>query len=367
MPALFFVAALSLFQTVPLVIQQYNQGTLDLRLIKEEFKVPKTTTTLRSTAAQNAQPKQALPPPQQTITPMPPPEDINSLKKVVSYSVYGQRPKYVQGMVEVAKMLPKFFPGWEARVYHDNSVPGEGLQELTKMPYVTLINVSTDPSLPPWVATKVNPMVWRFLIASDPTVDVYLIRDSDSRPSAREKAAVDEWLRSNTSFHIMRDNSMHDPSTFAAMLGGMWGARHRAVPNMMQLVEKYYHHQSQVIDYGEDQHFLWKNVLPLAKDDCLQHDSHHCVASGGIAFPLSSQEAGDDPDDFVGSVVMPPGKTIAEGYQKDMFKTTKRYLDCLQRRKDFLADRQAKGLSTTVLPATPFIGNMVIPTERDKQ
>ena len=135
---------------------------------------------------------------------------------------------------------------------------------------------------------------------------------------------------------------------------------------MLQLVEQYYTKEKQTIGYGEDQIFLWKNILPRAKDDCLQHDSHHCVASGGIAFPLSSEEAGDDPDDFVGSVFMPKGRTAPEHYRKDLLKTSKRYLNCLQRRKEFLADRQAKGLSTSVLPATPFIGSMVIPTERDK-
>lgn len=40
-------------------------------------------------------------------------------------------------------------------------------------------------------------------------------RDLDSKISARETAAVDEWLQSKKSFHIMRDNPQHG----TAMLG----------------------------------------------------------------------------------------------------------------------------------------------------
>ena len=338
MASLAVIASLSLFQSVPLLpIAQYNETTL-LRLdVQNPF-------------------AGVVPPPSTTLPPR---------VSVVSYSVYGIRPKYVWGMIATAKMLPKFFPGWQARVYHDHTVPREELKKLSNMTHVTLVNVTSD--LPPWVVRDVNPMAWRFLVAADPSVDVYLIRDSDSRPSGREKAAVDEWLRSGTAFHIMRDSEMHDPSTFAAMLGGMWGGLHRAAPDMDKLIEEHYCKQKQDKDgYGEDQSFLWKYILPRAKDDCLQHDSHHCVASGGIAFPLSSEEAGDEPLDFVGSVHVPAGKTVAQDYQKDMYKHTKKYQECLLRRRKFLAEREAKNASITVLPCTPFIGSMVIPTERNK-
>jgi len=33
----------------------------------------------------------------------------------------------------------------------------------------------------------VSGMFWRFMVASDPTVDRYIIRDSDSRLNARER------------------------------------------------------------------------------------------------------------------------------------------------------------------------------------
>ncbi len=37
-------------------------------------------------------------------------------------------------------------------------------------------------------------MFWRLLVASDGTVDRFVVRDVDSSLGAREKAAVDEWI-----------------------------------------------------------------------------------------------------------------------------------------------------------------------------
>ena len=52
-------------------------------------------------------------------------------------------------------------------------------------------------------------------------VDVLLSRDLDSRISAREVAAVREWLGSGRGVHSMRDHPTH----WVPMLGSAWAAR----------------------------------------------------------------------------------------------------------------------------------------------
>ena len=64
-------------------------------------------------------------------------------------------------------------------------------------------------------------MVWRFLPLLDPGVEVVVSRDLDSRLTPREQAAVEEWLETGLTFHVMRDNPHHGTE----ILGGMWGAR----------------------------------------------------------------------------------------------------------------------------------------------
>ena len=45
-------------------------------------------------------------------------------------------------------------------------------------------------------ATKLYPLIWRFLPAIDPQVDIFFSRDLDSRISQREAAAVSQFLES---------------------------------------------------------------------------------------------------------------------------------------------------------------------------
>jgi hypothetical protein len=44
-------------------------------------------------------------------------------------------------------------------------------------------------------------MFWRFLVADDPSVDRFIVRDADSRLNPRDALAVAEWVRSGTALH----------------------------------------------------------------------------------------------------------------------------------------------------------------------
>ena len=49
-------------------------------------------------------------------------------------------------------------------------------------------------------------------------MDNFVSRDLDSLFSHREQAAVEEWLKSEKYFHIMRDHPAHDE----VILAGLW-------------------------------------------------------------------------------------------------------------------------------------------------
>jgi len=63
---------------------------------------------------------------------------------------------------------------------------------------------------------KLNPRKWRYLALMDPQVDRFMARDIDSEINLREQAAVNEWLHSNHTFHVMRDHQFH---SYAIMAG----------------------------------------------------------------------------------------------------------------------------------------------------
>ena len=146
------------------------------------------------------------------------------------------------------------------RVYHDDTVPDDLLDKLRQ--YGVELRDMTQSGLS-------NKMTWRFTVASDASVDRFIIRDLDSRLSIREKAAVDEWILSGKKFHIMRDHPSH---SMFAMSGGMWGGTGDAVPQMHELITR------QRIDtvYVADMNFLTNEIWPLAQQSVLQHDAFSC-------------------------------------------------------------------------------------------
>ena len=140
------------------------------------------------------------------------------MKKIISYSLWGDNPKYTIGAVRNAELTPIIYPGWVSRFYCGESVPTEIIKTLISLPNTEVIMMDVDGD---WTG-----MFWRFYACEDS--DIVLSRDTDSRLSLREKLAVDEWLSSDKDFHIMRDHPHHT----VPILGGMWGCRNGIIRNI---------------------------------------------------------------------------------------------------------------------------------------
>eukprot|EP00947_MAST-08B_sp_MAST-8B-sp1_P000364 g364.t1 len=210
-------------------------------------------------------------------------------KKVIAFSYYGGcNPRYNGGAVANAVRVAKFFPGWEMRLYHDDSVNQKALAWLGTQPHVKLVHMDTSK-----VKNKMN---WRFLVASDPTVEYFEIRDIDSRVSNRDYQAVMEFVGSGKNFHVLRDHPSH--SNYA-MSGGMWGGTHAAVPDM----------ESRLTRIGgggylADMNFLNAQIWPIAQKSLMQHDSYSCDRYGGGGRPYPTKRIGAE---HIGAV-FPDGK-----------------------------------------------------------
>ena len=206
-------------------------------------------------------------------------------KLIVSFSLYGgDNVRYTVGAIENGLLMPKYYPGWAMRVYHDNSVPELLLQTLQAYTFVELVNME---------GSYLNPRTWRFLVASDATVERYVVRDIDSRLSHRERVAVDEWITSGRNFHVMRDHPSHSAY---AMSSGMWGGTRNAFPDMKTALDS-----SRIKPYyTADQDFLSSVVWPVARRSVMQHDSFGCHSDRwGETRPFPTPREGAE---HVGSV-----------------------------------------------------------------
>ena len=198
-------------------------------------------------------------------------------KNILSYSFYGNNPRYTDGAIANAQLMPEFYPNWTMRVYIHDSVPTPILEKLKSYPHVEVCT-------PPLHDQLLNPMTWRFLVASDLLVTRYIVRDIDSRLSVREKNAVDEWIISMKPFHILHDHPFH----IQPINGGLFGGTYDAFPQM----ETHLHNKKKPVvqKYDADQRFLETVVYPIVKDISLVHDAFHftCgIYSNPRPFPSS--------------------------------------------------------------------------------
>src|SRR5688572_18047014 len=125
------------------------------------------------------------------------------MKKIISFSLWGDNPKYTTGAIANAELAQQFYPDWQCRFYIGQHSKGlVDYNMLWQYPNVELVPM-TD-GYEGW-----RGMFARFLPASESDVDVFISRDCDSRLSAREAAAVEQWIKSPCLVHSMADHPYH--------------------------------------------------------------------------------------------------------------------------------------------------------------
>lgn len=213
------------------------------------------------------------------------------MNKVVSFSLWGDNPKYTFGAIENAKLTNIIYPGWKSYFFIGSSVPEEIQYRLLEIPNVVLFYKNSPGD---WAS-----MFWRFETSYDLEVDISIFRDTDSRLSLREKFAVDEWINSEKTFHIMRDHPYHG----FPILGGMWGYKKNSNYPMKNLLSSF----SKENKYGTDYEFFFKELYPLIRDDKIVHDPFF----DKIDFPTKRQNL-----EFVGDVFDENNNRHPEYYKK---------------------------------------------------
>jgi hypothetical protein len=181
--------------------------------------------------------------------------------KVVAFSLWGADDTYNTGAVENARLVLEHYPMWEAWFYvHTPSVPVDTVEKLKKYPHVRIIDRKE----------LTLPYMWRFEPIDDPDVTHLLSRDTDTRILRRERRAVDEWLTSGKSFHIMRDHPHHSEKILAGMFGTKKIRELEWKPLFRQVTD--------TSAFNYDQVFLRTYIYPKVAEDSLVHTSFHSFA-----------------------------------------------------------------------------------------
>lgn len=209
----------------------------------------------------------------QPTQPLPEPKKLSQDKQrnIISFSLFGNQPRYCETAVINASLATVLYPEWTCRFYVDSSVPEHVLSRLIHYQTQIVMMDNND--------KKLSGLFWRFLVASDPNVDCFIIRDCDSLLSHKEQAAVKAWLDSGKFFHIMRDGIEHSE----LILAGMWGGYTGVFDNIQDKFQEF-NQNSKMTTRTVDQQFLRQYIYPTVAQNVLVHDSRH-LEWDSLPFP----------------------------------------------------------------------------------
>lgn len=190
------------------------------------------------------------------------------MKKIISFSLYGNKPNFQVGAVVNVLEAKRLYPDWKCRFYTtDDELVCKQLEYLG----AEIVRMDDWPD---------GNMFWRFLAIDDS--DVCISRDTDSVVNEREAAAVNQWLDSDKQWHLMNDHRYHKKHP---MMGGMWGFKKGEIigfdkNTIRKHIQEWIELGNTSEGYGHDQRFLVDVLYPMTHENCIKHGCH------GLEFPI---------------------------------------------------------------------------------
>ena len=121
--------------------------------------------------------------------------------KLITFSLYGHKSKYVLGLYENLALAPSIYPGWNIRVYLDKD--HYAIHKIRREhPTVQIVERTSVPGS--------RGMFWRLEALYDINYSHVIVRDSDSRLHEREANLTNEWIASGKEIHAIRDHPAHN-------------------------------------------------------------------------------------------------------------------------------------------------------------
>ena len=134
--------------------------------------------------------------------------------KVISYSLVQNQSTFTAGALRNLMLAKRLLPDWEVRYYVGVNISTH-ITQLLSVYGANILYVSE-------AEVKVPPPYWAYLVADDPKVSRFLVRNVIHRLSPRQTHLIKDWERSDYAFHNIRDRPWHSAY---ALVPYMFGAR----------------------------------------------------------------------------------------------------------------------------------------------
>lgn len=194
------------------------------------------------------------------------------MKKVISFTLYGSIPKYCIGAIKNAEIAQKLFPDFFCIFYLDSTVPEKIVSRLKGFSnsQIRYINCESIPL-----------RMYRYLAIDEPDVELFISRDTDSRLSLREKSVIDNWIKGDKNYILIKDNPFYHRTP--EMLAGMWGMKKIYGFSMRSMIFEWMEKYSinDLSDVSLDQKFLSDVMYPKIQSDLAYYDNYNLNALNG--------------------------------------------------------------------------------------
>jgi hypothetical protein len=180
------------------------------------------------------------------------------MKTVFSFSLFGHQDKYCKGLLKNIELIHRYFPTAETWVYVGNDISDNLILTLKTLEKVNIIPTGKD--------GMINKF-YRFFPIDTDTVSVCIVRDADSRIYERDRACIEEFIKSDKLAHIIRDH----PNHHHPILAGTISIKKGLINNIHSLFCQY-REKNDVTSFWSDQDFLKSIFYPHVLASSMIHD-----------------------------------------------------------------------------------------------
>jgi hypothetical protein len=200
---------------------------------------------------------------------------------IISMSLYGEDIDKLYGAMRYTQLASIMYPTWRVRFYtqnftaHDLAIPKVLRIVVRKLELSGSEIVRLDKE----TTSQIPPSLWRFLAAEDVSIERFIVRDSDTRPSERETAVLADWLKTDHPLHGIRDHPQHSKMPLVpSLIGGIPKKLKAFFPQSLRKL---------MLGYKSDVEFLKDMIWPVLGNYTMSHDSVSCLTwPGSQPFPV---------------------------------------------------------------------------------
>ena len=183
------------------------------------------------------------------------------MRKCITTSLFGTHKIYTEGLIKNIELKNIFYSDFEFHVYYDDSVDLKLLDIISEKVFLHFV--------PKKISNEVPGYFWRFFLLDDSTKNLIICRDLDSRFSLREVLAVNEWVLSKKSLHVMRDHPHHN----YCIMAGMWGLQNNRLFSIEEAIFSFLKNNTQLKNIKISDQIFLEFIYNFYENDRIIHDN----------------------------------------------------------------------------------------------